>query len=149
MKQNFLRFIIPCLVLLAFTGQALAEDVYVKNKPFKGTTLGTGMSTELSLEALAKALDMTVRENNGRWILGTHSLPGRDYEGEILVPLSALKNEGFVVMLSPELGTIDITAPKESAADKAETAEDRQAAASNWGANAGGSGTLVYFGAPW
>jgi hypothetical protein len=98
-------------MLIALCCSASAEDVYVKNKPFKGTTYGSGMDTELGLEALAEQLGMKFRENNGLWDLGEYTIPGRTLDGVVIVPLSALRDAGFRVMLSPDLDTIDIGGP--------------------------------------
>jgi hypothetical protein len=146
MTRKLLSLIFLCCLMVGLIGTALAEDIYVKNKPFKGDVIGQGMNAEISLMDIGKALDLEVVSDNGRWTLGELNLPGRELDGKIYVYLSDLKKAGLTVIHSPELGTIDISVPKgERNANKGED-DGPPAADADWGGN---KPTLVYFGAAW
>lgn len=135
-------------LIVSLTGFAVAEDVYVKNKPFKGEVVGHGMDTELSLPDLAEALGLEAVSENGLWQLGEAVLPGRTIDGTVFVTLKDLKSAGFKVMHSPELGTIDISQGRKKVASST-TAPRRKPVANNTNQSWGSGPTLVYFGANW
>jgi hypothetical protein len=143
MRKSLLSSLFLVLFLFASVLNAAAEDVYVKNKPFEGTVVGRGLSSELSLKDLGTALGLEVKQNDGQWLLGETPLSVRESEGLILVTLSALKEAGFKVIHSPDLGTIDINTGK--GVMTAQVEHRRMAEI-----EAGGSKPiLVYFGADW
>lgn len=142
-----------CLTLLCFTlllSPVSAQEIYVKNKPFKGQTLGQGKDLELCLPDLAEALGVDSKQENGVWTLGDATVSGHQVNGNIFVHISALKEAGFTVVFNTALGTLDITENKKSAqadGDSGKVPRKGEVDASNWG---GGTGpTLVYFGASW
>lgn len=147
MTRKFLRSIFFCLMMGALFGNSVAEEVYVKNKQFKGQTLGQGMSTELTLEELAGGLDLEAVSDNGYWILGEARVPGRIQDGKVYVNVKDLKNAGLMVIHSPELGTIDISVPKTKKSSATSTPKPKRQAAQEWGG--ANKPTLVYFGASW
>lgn len=136
-KKTFTSFII-CGFVALFLATASAEDIYVKNKAFKGTVVGHGMTSEVSLQELSKALELEYEERSGLWRLGEFEVPGREQDGMILVTLRDLKKAGLYVKHSPDLGTIDIAVPKARAA---------RGSGGTWGAS--NRPTLVFFGASW
>ena len=140
MTKKTLTSFILCGFVAVFLATASAEDIYVKNKVFKGTVVGSGMTSEINLQELSKALELEYEEQNGLWKLGDYEVPGREQDGMILVTLQDLKKAGLYVKHSPDLGTIDIAIPKAKAA-----------VAKGSGGAWGGSNkpTLVYFGASW
>lgn len=149
-KTNVLSF---CLTLLCFAlllGPTSAQEIYVKNKPFKGQTLGQGKDLELSLPDLAEALGVESKQENGLWTLGDSTVPGHEVEGNIFVHISALKDAGLKVVFNSALGTVDITNNKNLAKTNntsGQVPRKGDVDASSWG---GGTGpTLVYFGASW
>ena len=145
MTRKVIGYLLLSFFFITLLGCASAEDVYVKNKLFKGRVVGTGLSTEVSLDDLATALGMKVTETNGRWNLGDVVVPGRSDEGKILVPVSALKKAGYRIIHSSDLGTLDISPPrsKTAATNKQSTAYKPMSEIDNR------LPTLVYFGAPW
>jgi hypothetical protein len=144
MRKSLLCSLFLALFLCTSVLNASAEDVYVKNKPFEGTVVGSGLSSELSLKDLGTALGMEVKQSEGQWLLGETPLAVREVDGRILVSLSALKEAGFKVIRSAELGTIDINTGMGAMTAKS---EQKRMAESGWGG--GSKPTLVYFGANW
>ena len=51
-KKTLTSFILFGFVAL-FLATASAEDIYVKNRVFKGTVVGSGMTSELNLKELS------------------------------------------------------------------------------------------------
>lgn len=140
-KKSLFSILLCAFVGLMFS-TGLAQDIYVKNKAYKGTVVGSGMTAEISLEELSKGLGLEFEEVNGFWQLGEYKIPGRKQDGEILVSLMDLKNAGLWVHHSPELGTIDVAVPKRKGTATARKGQP----AGEWG---GSKPTLVYFGANW
>lgn len=63
---------IACLTLVALlTSAAWCEQVYIRNKPFKGAVAGKGAQTTVDLASLVQALGMTLTEVNGNWVVTT------------------------------------------------------------------------------
>ena len=109
----------------------------------EGEVVGQGLSTELSLEQLATALELELVQKDGDWLLGETVVPVREQDGRLYVKLSDLRAAGFKVIHSPELGTIDVNTGK----GPITTGQSPQRMAE---IAAGGSlPTLVYFGADW
>lgn len=143
MRKSLLSSLLLALFFFVGVLNATAEEVYVKNKPFEGTVVGSGMSSELDLKDLGTALGMEVTQSESQWLLGETPLNVREEDGRVLVTLSALKEAGFKVIHSPEIGTIDINTGKAVMTAKS---EQKRMAEISWG---GSKPTLVYFGADW
>ena len=148
MTKKHFRVTVLCLLVAALFSTTLAEDVYIRNKQFKGQKLGQGMSTELTLQELADGLQLEAVSDNGFWQLGDIRVPGREEDGKIFVTVRDLKKAGMVVIHSPELETIDISMPKtKRTTSEGKSRKRNPQAAQSWGG--GTKPTLVYFGASW
>ncbi len=128
------------LVLLLTCGPLLAEEIYVRNQPYDGVAVGSGLQTEVLLDEIAKALELEAVKTDNGWTLDGKPLTVREAEGKTYVSLAELAKTGVRVQPSPQLGTIDIHQPL------AEQKEPSKAAAANWG---GPGPALIYFGADW
>ncbi|MBI3925109.1 MAG: hypothetical protein HY319_06180, partial [Armatimonadetes bacterium] len=110
---------------------AAAEDLYVRNRPFKGAVSGTGAQMVVDVEALARALDARVHTNAGGglyisfdskkppqlsevpagmvWIEGQEVQVAAGPGGEKMVSLKAASELlGARVTPNKELGTVDV-----------------------------------------
>lgn len=126
---------IACLALAALlTSPAWCEQVYIRNKPFKGAVAGKGPQTTVDLASLVQALGMTLTQVNGNWVVTgagqTASLPegatqdgmqlyyqgkaiGKMSEGgATMVPLIATAQSlGAVAKHNKDMGSIDVNLP--------------------------------------
>lgn len=148
-----MRWLTCALLVLALACSAAAEQVFVRNKPYKGTVQGSGAQIQVELGAFVEALGMALTERNGNWVIAAagetpaapDGLTGKIiYAGQPLadapqgaatvVPMRLLAEAvGAKVVVNQDLGTVDVYAPK----------PDRPAAA----ADAGNPGypTLIFF----
>lgn len=62
------------LSLLATPG--FGEQIYLRNRPFKGPSAGTGASMTVGLKEVAEAFELPVAEVNGGFSVGSASEPG-------------------------------------------------------------------------
>ena len=142
MKRSIFSSFLVFFFILSVVN-AWAEEVYVKNKLYEGEVIGQGLSSELSLEQLAAALELELAQKDGEWLLGETVVPVREQDGRLYIKLSDLRVSGFKVIHSPELGTIDVNTGKEPITAQQPNSRMAEIAA-------GGSlPTLVYFGADW
>jgi hypothetical protein len=121
------------LGLVLAAGPAWGEQVYIRNKPFKGTVSGKGPATSVELQALVTALGLQLTEVQGNWVVTsegeTAALPtdasgtgqvyyqGKpiataDQGGATLVPLiSTAQALGAVARHNKDMGSIDVNLP--------------------------------------
>ncbi|MBN9420341.1 MAG: hypothetical protein J0I12_33140 [Candidatus Eremiobacteraeota bacterium] len=112
-----------------------AEPVFVRNKPFKGPSSGSGAALMVGLKEIAEALELTVVEKNGGFLVNTEE--GEPKDGEVLVggkPVASAPGDagvtvnlkefveaaGMVYRPNKSMGTIDVS--KGSAAGSKSTA---------------------------
>lgn len=124
------------LLLVALMAPAQADDVFLGNKPFKGQVYGVGNEIRISLQDLARALDLKVEEDSGGWQLEGKAVPTTAEHGVVWVDLDDLPADLVRVVRNKELGTIDMF----GVADKSSASTT-----GTWG----GDGTLIFFGASW
>ena len=120
MKLTFLTLTLAAAFCLPLS----AEPVYVRNKPFKGPASGSGAALMVGLKEIAEALELTVVEKNGGFLV--HSEEGEPKEGEVLVggkPVASAPGEagvtvnlkefveaaGMVYRPNKAMGTIDVS----------------------------------------
>lgn len=91
------------ILMLLLTGLAVAEQVYVRNKPYKGPTSGAGAKTMVELKSLVAALDMRLED-----ALAKLELPP---ETEMVNLKETAEKLGARVSVNKALGTIDVNLP--------------------------------------
>lgn len=123
----------PALTLLTaalLAAGVSAEDLYVKNKLFKGATTGSGTAIAAHAESLLKALGVTDYRLQGMTlVMGDKSLPlieGPD--GPMVGVQDLVKAIGGKMVVSKELGTIDVFQSTEKMADSAPAGNSTSAA---------------------
>lgn len=106
-----MRVLLLAMALLMIQlGPSAAEDIYIKNRLFKGQVTGEGMGASLALEDLAKALDLPLTPGPEFYQLGDYRVRfWKGDEGTVYGRLSELKNAGITVVQNPTLKTIDIS----------------------------------------
>lgn len=122
---------VVCLVLATLlTSAAWAEQIYIRNKPFKGEVRGAGAATTVELKALVAALGLTLTELQGNYVVtaagNTATLPESSsgtgnlyYDGQAIgtvdagmVPLIPTAQAlGAVARINKEMGSIDVNLP--------------------------------------
>lgn len=132
---KWIRLITSLALLLILALPAVADDVFVGNKPYKGATVGSGDGTRFVLQELAEALDVYAEKAESGWTIAGKPVKTTEEEGAIWVALSDLPAELFEVVVSKELGTIDLFLKREVMGEVEKT----------WS----GDGTLVVFYASW
>lgn len=129
------RFTLLLLILgLGLCLPAPAQELFVRNRPFKGPTVGLGSELSLSLPDLAEALEVSLEEGEQGWILGGEPIKTRTDGGQVWVRLEDLPQNLVQIERSQALGTLDIYL--------------REATQSTSGDDWGSDSTLVYFYAP-
>lgn len=132
------------LGMLAFftAGTVFGQELYVRNRPFKGEVSGRGAGMFVELEPLAKMLEATIHTGENGAKLMTLSVESQVVEGEpgaVLVegkPVSTMQGSTGVLVnlkevaaalearlnVNAELGTIDFNLPVARVAAPAPTA---------------------------
>lgn len=118
------------LVALSFT-PAAAEQVYVRNRAFKGPVQGSGKSIKIGMKAFAEAMGLAVTEQGGAFFVHPREVAGNDFgiisdpgavyvvgkrvdadpgaAGDMLISLwQAAEAAGFRAQANASLGTIDV-----------------------------------------
>lgn len=122
------------ILFLLLVLPAAAQEISVRNKPYKGEVKGRGTEALVQLAEMAKALDLPTTQEAGGWTLGGAPIPTVSESETVYIKLSDLSKAGLKVTVNKELNTIDVHRP----------------VARSDSNSAGGSGlTLVYFGAKW
>lgn len=91
------------ILLMLLTGLAAADQVYIRNKPYKGPTSGAGAQTMVDLKALVTALDLKLED-----ALAKLALPP---ETEMVNLKETAEKLGARVSVNKALGTIDVNLP--------------------------------------
>lgn len=129
-----MRYLTTFLLALTLSVTLCAQELSVRNKPYKGEIRGRGLQATVRLDEIAKALDLPTQQSEAGWLLGGQAIPTTDDGGATYVQLGDLAKAGLKVTFNKELNTIDV---------------HRSVAKAGEGP-AGASGlTLVYFGAKW
>ena len=97
-----------CLMLALCAG---AQELSVRNKPYKGECRGRGVDMLVRLDEMAKALDMPAVKTEAGWTLGGTAIPTTDEGGVVLIKLSDLTAVGAKVTHNKEFNTIDVNRP--------------------------------------
>ena len=126
--RRFVKF--SLLVALAVTSllPATADQLYVRNRAFKGAVVREGKVTWVELKTLATALDAKLATSEGggyqlsrtgvepapvaagKVAIGTELLDTRDVNGQIMVPLEdAARLLGLKITPNRALGTVDVS----------------------------------------
>lgn len=127
-------FLLALVVVLAVP--ALANNVFVGNKPFKGQVVGTGSEVRFNFFDLAKALKYEIVEGEDGWTMAGYALATFEESGVIWVNLEDIPKELVRVVRSTELNTLDLY----------RVATLDSGPVEDW---AGADGKLVYFYADW
>lgn len=132
------------LAALCFAPLA-AEELWVRNRPFKGEVQGAGAAMTADLKELAKALELTLSEAGEGWVAG--EAQGQPESGYVLVKATSIpvsqgakgpmvqvkafvEAAGGTLKRNADLGTVDVYLTNKT-----------QAAAGDWSNGAtGGSG---------
>ncbi|MEW6284257.1 MAG: hypothetical protein AB1758_36925, partial [Candidatus Eremiobacterota bacterium] len=126
------RTLFISILLLAVGAEAAADQLFVRNKPFKGVVVGNGDQMYVELEALTRAVDMQIVVFNGASVIGTppdQVEPGTVVVNKEVVPsrpgpqagqvLVSLKDFARVTRcklnVNPALKTVDLYLPSSSA----------------------------------
>ncbi len=160
---------IACLVLTAvLTSAAWCEQVYIRNKPYKGAVSGAGASTRVELQPLVTALGLKATEVQGNWVVTaegeTASLPeGATGAGQIYFqgkPIGAVENGtvaliptaqglGAVAKVNKDMGSIDVNLPVKQIADTPPTARPQGQGQPDAPVASSGGYKMVHFWASW
>ncbi len=91
---------------------ALAEELWVRNQPFKGQVQGSGPSMMVELDPLVKALELDVTVEGDSVVFGDFSVPiQRQGDGTGMVNLTEIAGPaGLKIKRNPTLGTVDVYA---------------------------------------
>lgn len=101
-----------------------AEPIFVRNKPFKGPASGSGAALRVGLKEIAEALELSVVEKNGGFLVNSED--GEPKEGEVLLGGKAVTSApgeagvtvnlkefveaaGMVYRPNKAMGTIDVS----------------------------------------
>lgn len=161
-----LRFGLLLLLAAVICTSSWAEDLYVKNKAFKGHSTGSGSSMMVEVEAMLKALgisDYTITDD--QLVVNDKTLSVQAGAEGPMISLKALTEAiGAKVVHNSGLGTIDVyqgaekraAAPSSTKAAAAELPPVVKAAQSSPGGTvvledymAYGKKNIVYFYADW
>ena len=123
------------LMLLLLALPALANNVFVGNKPYEGEVYGTSSDVRFVLSELAEALSVEYEETESGWTLGGVSVPTLVDKDKVWVELDRLPEGLIRVVRNASLNTIDLYLM--------ETVEDGPDG--SWASG----GTLVFFYADW
>ncbi len=123
------RFLLASLLVVAVlmgSLPALADDVFIANRPFQGPVSGSGAATYVGAAALAKALGFNLVPAQGSWVAGPGAVPAGTPAGSVVMagkvipsrpgpggaPMVHLKTAaealGYVVRVNPQMKAIDI-----------------------------------------
>lgn len=106
-----MRYLLYCFFLLSvLSSSCLAEEVWVRNKPFEGAVEGSGSSLKVELPALLKALSLEAKREGDFVVFGDFRIPVEtNGEGKEMVSLQEFSvGAGLKVTRSKELGTVDV-----------------------------------------
>jgi thiol-disulfide isomerase/thioredoxin len=124
--KRFLLASVLAVAILAGSLPALAEDVFIANRPFQGPVSGSGADTFVGAAALAKALGANLVRSQGSWVAGSASVPAGTPGGSVVfagkvvpsrggpggAPMVHLKSAaealGYVVRVNPQMKSIDV-----------------------------------------
>jgi hypothetical protein len=137
-RQSFWCLFLMSVLLFLGSG-ASAQEISVRNKPYKGEVKGRGVEALVNLSEMAKALDLAAAKTPNGWTLGGAEVPTVEEAGTTYVKLSDLTAAGVKVTLNKDFNIIDITRP---------VAKTNDSSSPDWSKSSSGL-TLVYFGAPW
>lgn len=95
-----------CVALVVLLTGFSGAEVYVKNKPFKGESRGSGYSTMVQAEAILKALKFDdYKLDSEKLVIGGESIPVK----ESMISLKALSELiGAKLVVNTSLGTVDV-----------------------------------------
>ena len=115
------------LVLFLLTSTLSAQELYLRNRPFKGAVSGQGEALLVDLQELTSALELAVKESEGITLVGDSTTEGAQsgdvvVEGQILKttaaesgPMVNLKEfsqaAGLNYRFSREMNTVDVSLP--------------------------------------
>jgi thiol-disulfide isomerase/thioredoxin len=124
--KRFLLVSLLAVAILAGSLPALADDIFVSNRPFQGPISGSGGDTYVGAAALAKALGTNLVRAQGSWVAGAASVPAGTPGGSVVfagkvipsrggpggAPMVHLKSAaealGYVVRVNPQMKSIDV-----------------------------------------
>lgn len=124
-KKNWL---VGLSLLALLCSQACAEQLYIRNKPFKGTIKRSDGRLWVDLKTFAEAMGATVEESEGTTTMKmpeaaeASKLETQQDNGIVLVPLEATaKLVGARVINNKQMGTIDVSMAPAAAAGTTST----------------------------
>lgn len=129
-----MRFFHLFFLFLLVLQPCLGDELYIKNREFKGPASGSGASLQVGLEALIQALGLQSRKDSGGWLVSRQSIgselstvPGLVTVEGVTVPLldnpegpmvnlaDFLKPLSMEVVSNPALGVLDVREVRDSA----------------------------------
>lgn len=136
-------FVIFTLLLLS-TQIAVSDELFIRNRAFRGPTSNQGLTSYVGAEAFAEALGLELNFHDGTLYLGTaeaeggfagqrvrlvrangSSVPFLLLDGKIMVALLATAEAlGARVDINRDLGTTDIFAPEVAESESAEVTQE-------------------------
>lgn len=134
LRAKSLGAVVICLLL---ANAAFAQDLFVRNKPYKGEKKGRAPEIVVRLDEVAKALDMPAAKAETGWTLNGVSVPTTEEGGTVYIKLSDLTLAGAQVTHNKDFNTIDVNRPVASGA------------AAAGGDATEGSWVMVHWTAPW
>lgn len=99
---------IVLLILLTLSHSLWADEIFIRNQPYKGPARGVGGDLSFSLSHFAQALGVEAVEEEQGWTLAGLSVPTLDQDGLVWVRLADLPGELVRVERSAALQTLDI-----------------------------------------
>ena len=145
MKHFFAKSCFAVLMTLILSLPSIADDIFIRNRAYKGEVISIGGTVELELKAAAQALRAELEKGESSWILDGEPIETRAIEGKSFVTLDSLGKAGYKIIKNPNLGTIDVHQKSKAVA---KSGDRPKGDASDWGAINRGP-TVVYFGADW
>lgn len=118
MHKRFIALLLT-LVLLSLLPLA-AEELWVRNRPFKGQVEGKGASLKVDLDALLKALELKANIQGNDVIFGDFKVPiETNSAGTRMVLLRDMATgAGLRIRKNPDLGTVDVFTEAAGSGDK-------------------------------
>lgn len=125
--SKFSRLLVGAGLALLCIGPATAQDLYFRNKPFKGPTSGSWDSMMVGLKEAAQVFELPLKEEGGVYLVGASQAAGAT-SGQVVVegkvvgsqpgetgPLVNLKEfaaaAGLTYKPNREMGGIDVAKP--------------------------------------
>lgn len=104
-----MRLLINLALVLALSLGAVAEQLWVSNKPFPGAVRGSGHEMLVEFQVLAELLEIEIEDQGENIVVGGFPLPVEVLQGTRFVHLHDFVDAARLKLSSnPALGTVDV-----------------------------------------